>query len=175
MLSAARSRTALLALTGASFAALLAGCSSTAGATGSGSGSSGTDSGSSSSSSSGSGSSPSSSSSSSATDAGSSAGSGSYKNGTYTEQGDYSSPGGQETISVSLTIKDDAVKAVTVKTVKADPTAQQYEAQFIGGISSAIVGKKIDDLHVTQVAGSSLTSQGFDDALTKIKADAKDS
>lgn len=172
MLSAARSRTALLALTGASFAALLAGCSSTAGATGSGSGSSGTDSGSSSSSSSGSGSS---SSSSSATDAGSSGGSGSYKNGTYTEQGNYSSPGGQETISVSLTIKDDAVKAVTVKTVKADPTAQQYEAQFIGGISGAIVGKKIDDLHVTQVAGSSLTSQGFDDALTKIKADAKDS
>jgi len=173
MLSAARSRTALLALTGASFAALLAGCSSTAGATGSGSGSSGTDSGSSSSSSSGSGSS--SSSSSSATDAGSSTGSGSYKNGTYTEQGNYSSPGGQETISVSLTIADDAVKAVTVKTVKADPTAQQYEAQFIGGISKAIVGKKIDDLHVTQVAGSSLTSQGFDDALTKIKADAKDS
>ena len=76
---------------------------------------------------------------------------------------------------MSLTIADDAVKAVTVKTVKADPTAQQYEAQFIGGISKAIVGKKIDDLHVTQVAGSSLTSQGFDDALTKIKADAKDS
>lgn len=169
MLSAARSRTALLALTGASAVALLAGCSSTSGST-TGSGSSG--SGSSGSGSSSSSSSDSSSTSpSSATDAGSS--SGSYKDGSYTEQGTYSSPGGQEVISVNLTIASDAVKAVTVKTVKADPTATQYESQFIGGISKAIVGKKIDDLHVTQVAGSSLTSQGFDNALTKIKADAK--
>lgn len=171
MLSAARSRTALLALTGASAVALLAGCSSTSGST-TGSGSSGSgSSGSGSSSSSSSSSDSSSSSPSSATDAGSS--SGSYKDGSYTEQGTYSSPGGQEVISVNLTIASDAVKAVTVKTVKADPTATQYESQFIGGISKAIVGKKIDDLHVTQVAGSSLTSQGFDNALTKIKADAK--
>ena len=98
---------------------------------------------------------------------------GSYKDGTYTEHGSYTSPGGQETISVELTIASNAVKAVTVKTVKADPTAQQYEAQFEGGISAAIVGKKINDLNVTTVAGSSLTSQGFDDALTKIKASAK--
>ncbi|RKR76563.1 hypothetical protein [Frondihabitans australicus] len=170
MLSAARSRTALLALTGASFVALLAGCSSTSGST-QGAGSSGS---SGDSSSSGSASSPSSSASSSATDAGSSSGSGTYKNGTFSSNGSYSSPGGQETINVSLTIADDSVKAVTVKTVKADPTAQQYEQQFIGGISSAIVGKKIDDLNVTNVAGSSLTSQGFNAALTKIKAAAKD-
>lgn len=168
MLTAARSRTALLALTGASFVGLLAGCSSTGSST-TGSGSSDSGSGSSSAAS------PDASSSSSATDAGSSSGSGTYKNGTYTEQGNYSSPGGQETISVELTLKDDAVSAVTVKTVKADPTATQYESQFISGISKAVVGKKVDDLHVTQVAGSSLTSQGFDDALTKIKADAKDS
>ncbi|WP_239451878.1 hypothetical protein [Frondihabitans sp. PAMC 28766] len=173
MLSAARSRTALLALTGASAVALLAGCSSTSGSTtGSGSSGSGSSGSGSSNSSSSSGSSDSSSTSpSSATDAGTS--SGSYKDGTYTEQGTYSSPGGQELISVDLTIASDSVKAVTVKTVKADPTATQYESQFIGGISKAIVGKKIDDLHVTQVAGSSLTSQGFDNALTKIKADAK--
>jgi hypothetical protein len=170
MLTAARSRTALLALTGASFVGLLAGCSSTSSSTtGSGSSDSGSGSGSSSSAA------PDASSSSAATDAGSSSGGGTYKNGTYTEQGDYSSPGGQETISVKLTIADDAVTAVTVKTVKADPTATQYENQFISGISKAVVGKKVDDLHVTQVAGSSLTSQGFDDALTKIKADAKDS
>lgn len=105
--------------------------------------------------------------------AGTSNASGTYKDGSYTEQGTYSSPGGQEVISVDLTIAADAVKAVEVSTVKADPTATQYEAKFIGGIGDAIVGKKIDDLNVTNVAGSSLTSQGFDDALTKIKSDAK--
>lgn len=143
-----RSRAFLLGATAASFVAVLAGCSSTATST-TGSGASG----------------------SGASSSGSSTGT--YKDGTYTEQGDYTSPGGQETISVELTIASNAVKAVTVKTVKADPTAQQYEAQFAGGISSAIVGKKINDLNVTTVAGSSLTSQGFDDALAKIKASAK--
>jgi hypothetical protein len=158
MLSSARSRTALLAFTGISFVGILTGCSSTSG--------SGTSGASGSSSSSGGGSSA------AATDSGATSG-GTYKDGTYTEQGTYTSPGGQELISVKLTIASNAVKAVTVKTVKADPTATQYEAQFESGISAAIVGKKINDLNVTQVAGSSLTSQGFDDALTKIKADAK--
>jgi hypothetical protein len=159
MLSSARSRTALLAFTGVSFVGILAGCSSTSGSSASGSSSSSDSSGGSSSSA-------------AATDSGSST-SATYKDGTYTEQGTYTSPGGQELISVKLTIASDAVKAVTVKTIKADPTATQYEAQFEGGISKAIVGKKINDLNVTQVAGSSLTSQGFDNALTKIKADAK--
>lgn len=164
----ARSRTALLAFTGISFVGILAGCSSTSGSTTGSSGSSGSSDSSSSSAATDAGSSPSASSSSSAASS-----TGTYKNGTYTEQGTYSSPGGQEVISVKLTIASDAVSDVTVKTVKADPTATQYESQFIGGIKAAIVGKKIDDLHVTQVAGSSLTSQGFDNALTKIKSDAK--
>jgi hypothetical protein len=157
MLSSARSRTALLAFAGVSFVGILAGCSSTSGTGATGSGSSGSSTGSNS----------------SAAAANSGSSDATYKDGTYTEQGTYSSPGGQELISVKLTIASNAVKAVTVKTIKADPTATQYEAQFEGGISKAIVGKKINDLNVTQVAGSSLTSQGFDDALTKIKSDAK--
>lgn len=147
MLPIARSRTALLALTGVSFVGILAGCSSTSGSASDSAGSGGTKS------------------------SGSSSSSG-YKDGTYTEQGTYSSPGGKEVISVELTIAKDAVSDVTVKTVTADPTATQYEAKFISGIHAAVVGKKIDDLNVTKVAGSSLTSQGFDDALSKIKTDA---
>jgi len=142
-----RSRTALLAFTGVSFVGILAGCSATSGTA------AGADPGN--------------------TQAAGSTSHGTYKPGTYTEQGTYSSPGGQELISVTLTIANNAVSDVTVKTVTADPTATQYEAKFIGGIKSAIVGKKIDELAVTRVAGSSLTSQGFDDALAKIKTDAK--
>lgn len=62
---------------------------------------------------------------------------------------------------------------MTVTTVKADATAASYEKLFIGGIKAEVVGKKINDLKVSRVAGSSLTSQGFNAAVTKIKADAK--
>jgi hypothetical protein len=96
-----------------------------------------------------------------------------YKDGSYTEQGTYASPGGQEVISVALTLKSNIVTAVTVKTVKADPTATTYEAMFESGIGAVVVGKNINTLNVSRVAGSSLTSLGFNNALTKIKADAK--
>lgn len=98
--------------------------------------------------------------------------SGTYKDGTYNSDGTYTSPGGTEKINVALTLKDNVVTAVTVKTVTADPTATQYENQFIGGINAVVVGKKLDELKVDRVAGSSLTSNGFNDAVTAIKADA---
>ena len=97
----------------------------------------------------------------------------SYKDGSYSQQGTYASPGGQEVISVALTLKSNIVTAVTVTTVKADPTATTYEAMFESGIGAVVVGKNITTLNVSRVAGSSLTSLGFNDALTKIKAVAK--
>jgi hypothetical protein len=59
-----------------------------------------------------------------------------------------------------------------VTTVKADPTATGYEQMFEGGISAATVGKNINTLKIGVVAGSSLTSMGFNRALAAIKADA---
>jgi len=161
---AARTRVAVLAFTGVSLVGILAGCSSATTAASSGSTTAATHK-------------SSSSHASKASDDNGSPSSGtddiSFKDGSYSAQGTYSSPGGQELISVDLTLAGDVVKSVTVKTVKADPTATSYEAKFIGGISAAVVGKKISDLQVSKVAGSSLTSMGFNDALAKIKTDAK--
>jgi hypothetical protein len=43
---------------------------------------------------------------------------------------------------------------------------------FIGGIADEVVGKDIDEISVSRVAGSSLTSGGFNDAIEQIKAEA---
>jgi uncharacterized protein with FMN-binding domain len=121
----------------------------------------------------------------SATDAAGSAGTGassattaapatsaSYKDGTYTEDGKYVSPGGPQSVTVKLTLAGGKVTAVTVTGHATDPTAKSYQAQFVDGISAEVVGKNIDSLKVSRVAGSSLTSGGFNEALTAIKADA---
>ncbi len=55
----------------------------------------------------------------------------------------------------------------------ASPQSRQYQQAFMGGIAGEVVGKDIDDLSVSRVAGSSLTSGGFNDALETIKADAR--
>ncbi len=96
----------------------------------------------------------------------------SYRDGTYTEDGDYVSPGGPQSVTVKLTLAGDKVTTVTVTGHASDPTAKSYQAQFIGGIAAKVVGKDIDTLKVSRVAGSSLTSGGFNAALKAIKADA---
>jgi uncharacterized protein with FMN-binding domain len=97
----------------------------------------------------------------------------SYKDGTYTEPGTYTSPGGTEHISVTLTLAKNIITAMKVITVKADPTATGYEGMFEAGIAAKTVGKNINTLNIGVVAGSSLTSMGFNQALAAIKADAK--
>jgi len=108
------------------------------------------------------------------TDTGSDTGSssGSYADGTYTAEGSYQTPETVETISVTLTIADDVVTAVEVT---GDPQAresEQYQGQFIGGIADVVVGKSLDDIQVDRVAGSSLTSGGFNQAVEEIRTDA---
>ena len=104
---------------------------------------------------------------------GSSSSSGTYKDGTYTAEGSYQTPETVEKITVKVTLADDTITAVDVT---GDPQAresQQYQGQFIGGISDEVVGKKIDDIKVSRVAGSSLTSGGFNQAIEEIKTEAK--
>ncbi len=107
------------------------------------------------------------------TDSGSSAGS--YADGTYSAAGDYQSPGGQEEIEVEITLEGGSVTAVTVTPQASGGQAAQYQKQFASGIADEVVGKSIDELEVTRVAGSSLTSGGFDAAVEQIKSDAAES
>ena len=102
-----------------------------------------------------------------------SAGSGSLKDGHYTALGNYTSPGGASAVSVALTLKGGSVTALKVTPKAENPTAQQYESQFASGVNAKAVGKKLSDLNVTKVSGSSLTSQGFDKAIAAIEAKAK--
>ena len=50
--------------------------------------------------------------------------------------------------------------------------SEQYQGEFIGGIADVVVGEDIDEISVSRVAGSSLTSGGFNEAIEAIKADA---
>lgn len=95
-----------------------------------------------------------------------------YKDGSYTATGTYTSPGGSEHISVELTLANDVVTAVTVTPESTNPNGKKYQGEFAEGISAVVVGVDIDSLSVGKVAGSSLTSTGFNDAVSQIKSDA---
>lgn len=96
----------------------------------------------------------------------------SYADGTYTADGSYQTPETVESISVSLTIADGVVSEVEVTGDPQAPETKQYQGQFIDGIADEVVGKSLDELNVSRVAGSSLTSGGFNQAVESIKEQA---
>jgi len=97
----------------------------------------------------------------------------SYKDGTYTARGSYTSPGGNESVTVSITLKDNVVTASSVEEGAGDPEAREYQQDFISGYKAFVTGKDVDSIHLSRVSGSSLTSIGFNNALNQIKNQAK--
>ena len=103
---------------------------------------------------------------------GSGSGSGSYADGTYTAEGSYATPESVEQISVTVTLEGDVITAVEVTGDPQKRESEQYQGQFIGGIADVVVGQDIDEIQVSRVAGSSLTSNGFNEAIETIKSEA---
>ncbi|MGY6497492.1 MAG: hypothetical protein ACXIUP_04625 [Microcella sp.] len=97
---------------------------------------------------------------------------GDFTDGSYTATGSYISPNGTETIGVEVTLTDNVITAVAVDTNPTNPTTSRFQMMFAGGIEAEVVGQPVDEVEVTRVAGSSLTGNGFTDALEQIKADA---
>lgn len=95
-----------------------------------------------------------------------------YNDGSYTATGSYGSPAGNETIEIKLTIKGGVVTAASAVNKAEDRTSKNFQTQFIGSFSSAVVGKNIDELNLGKISGSSLTPKGFNNALASIKQQA---
>lgn len=97
----------------------------------------------------------------------------SYKNGTYEVVGNYASPGGAEHIDIKLTLENDIVTAAEVTPRATLPASKNFQGLFAANFKQYVVGKNIDEVQLDKVSGASLTPKGFNDALTKIKAQAK--
>jgi uncharacterized protein with FMN-binding domain len=96
-----------------------------------------------------------------------------YKDGTYSADGTYVSPNGTETVGVELTLAGGTVTGVNITQHPSNPNTRKFQGEFAGGIAAQVVGKNIDELNVSKVAGSSLTSGGFKQAVEQIKAEAQ--
>lgn len=101
------------------------------------------------------------------------AGGAGYKDGTYSADGNYVSPNGTETVGVQLTLASGKVTDVQITQHPSNPNTRKFQGEFAGGIAEQVVGKDIDELNVSKVAGSSLTSGGFNQALEQIKSEAQ--
>jgi uncharacterized protein with FMN-binding domain len=93
-----------------------------------------------------------------------------YADGTYNATGQYGSL--PSSIGVSVTLVDDVITAVTVTPHATDPTSLDYQTRFARAIPALVVGRNLDEVNLSKVAGSSGTPDGFNAAIQQIKAEA---
>lgn len=109
------------------------------------------------------------------TDAGTDAATGAFTAGEYESKGSYKDPNGQtQTVDVELTLTaDGTITELDVEGEAEGGNSEQYQGKFESGINAEVVGKKITDLKVDKVSGSSLTSGGFNEAIATIISQAQ--
>ncbi len=96
----------------------------------------------------------------------------SYKDGSYSQTGEYRSPAGSESITASVTLKDGVITDATFTGTATHAASKRWQGAFNDGVKAAVVGKNIDEVSLSVVNGSSLTPKGYMDALAKIKTEA---
>ena len=96
-----------------------------------------------------------------------------YKDGQYSATTSYDSPGGQEQLGVTLTLKADKVIKSDLQLLGGAGISHSYQALFASGYLPLVLGKDIDSISLGVVSGSSLTGEGFNEAVKKIEEQAR--
>lgn len=93
-----------------------------------------------------------------------------YADGVYTATGEY---GGQPShITVKTTIRNGIITSVTVTPHATVPRSLELQRAFAAAVPKVVVGKRIDQVRVGKLAGSSGTPKGFNDAIRQIREQA---
>lgn len=96
-----------------------------------------------------------------------------YESGVYEVTGDYISPGGAEQIGVIITLEDGVVVDASVEVLAEREISVEMQEDFAANYQPLVLGKNIDEINLSKVSGSSLTPIGFNDALEKVKEQAR--
>jgi uncharacterized protein with FMN-binding domain len=95
------------------------------------------------------------------------AGASRYRDGQYEAKGWYG--GLPSNIDVALRLRAGRITEVEVTPNATDPTSLDYQERFADAVPEVVVGKRINEVRVSRLAGSSGTPDGFNDAIEKIK------
>jgi hypothetical protein len=94
-----------------------------------------------------------------------------YADGVYADTGWY---GGQpSSIGVAVTLADGVVTEVQVTPHATVPQSLELQRRFAAAVPAVVVGKRLDEVNVGRLAGSSGTPRGFNDAIRKIREQAR--
>jgi thiamine biosynthesis lipoprotein len=94
-----------------------------------------------------------------------------FRDGVYTATGKYGSL--PSSITVRVTLKNGVIRAAKVTPHATDPTSLRLQRRFAAAVPAVVVGRPIAKVQVGRLAGSSGTPDGFNEAIEKIKKQAR--
>jgi thiamine biosynthesis lipoprotein len=94
-----------------------------------------------------------------------------FRDGVYTATGKYGSL--PSSITVRVTLENGVIKTVKVTPRATDPTSLRLQRRFAAAVPAVVVGRPIANVRVGRLAGSSGTPDGFNQAIEKIKKQAR--
>lgn len=97
----------------------------------------------------------------------------SFKDGTYSASVNYIAHRHNESIQVTLKIKDNIISSSELEQSMSDRESQQYQTEFEQLYKSRVVGKKLDQVSISRIAGASDTSEAFMTAVRQIQNKAQ--
>ena len=100
---------------------------------------------------------------------------GPYADGQYAASEKYGVVDGvieEDSIDVTATLRDGVITEVSVTGHPLLTQSHDYMQGFVNEISGAVVGRSVEDAHVTALAGASKTSDAFNDAIDDIASQA---
>ena len=93
--------------------------------------------------------------------------------GSYNARGSYLTPGGSESIDVMITLVNGKVTEASLTQNAITGESKEFQSRFASGYKAEVVGKNVDEINLSRVAGSSLTPVGFNSAIEDIKDEAR--
>lgn len=98
----------------------------------------------------------------------------SYQDGTYQANQTYLAPGGRtDSIDVGVTLVDQVVTAMDFGYQESNPDSGAFLSLFDSEIRGQVVGKSLNQINLSRVAGASLTTNAFNLALDNIANQAE--
>jgi uncharacterized protein with FMN-binding domain len=94
-----------------------------------------------------------------------------YEDGTYTAKGYYG--GAPSYMTFTVTLEDGQISDVSSELMpENNDTSRGYQERFAAALPDEVVGKRVDEVEVGKLAGSSSCGEGFNDALATIREQA---
>ena len=91
------------------------------------------------------------------------------EDGEYEATVNYDSPGGDDDITVAVTLESGVITEVSVINRTSNDVSKNYTDNFEANYEVEVLGQELEQFELATVSGASLTTDAFNDALDEIR------